>query len=43
MQFTFDNSNQLADDSLYLGYLRLIDYGQLKLFTNIINLSSLPN
>lgn len=30
IQFTFDNSNQLADDSLYLGYLRLIDYGQLK-------------
>ncbi|KTD57908.1 DUF4785 domain-containing protein [Legionella shakespearei] len=30
IQFTFDNSNQLSDDSLYLGYLRLIDYGQLK-------------
>lgn len=30
IQFTFDNSGQLSDDSLYLGYLRLIDYGQLK-------------
>ena len=30
IQFTFDNSNQLSEDSLYLGYLRLIDYGQLK-------------
>lgn len=30
IQFTFDNSSQLSDDSLYLGYLRLIDYGQLK-------------
>lgn len=30
IQFTFDNSNQLSDDNLYLGYLRLIDYGQLK-------------
>lgn len=30
IQFTFDNVNQLADDSLYLGYLRLTDYGQLK-------------
>jgi hypothetical protein len=30
IQFTFDNSNQLSDDSLYLGYLRLLDYGQLK-------------
>lgn len=30
IQFTFDNSNQLTEDSLYLGYLRLIDYGQLK-------------
>ena len=30
IQFTFDNSSQLSDDILYLGYLRLIDYGQLK-------------
>lgn len=30
MQFTFDNQSQLKDDSLYLGYIRLIDYGQLK-------------
>ncbi|MFI4963353.1 MAG: DUF4785 domain-containing protein, partial [Legionellales bacterium] len=30
IQITFDNSSQLADDSLYLGYLRLIDYGQFK-------------
>ena len=30
IQFTFDNYHQLADDKLYLGYLRLIDYGQLK-------------
>ncbi|HAT8591746.1 TPA: DUF4785 family protein [Legionella pneumophila] len=30
LQFTFDNHNQLSDDNLYLGYLRLIDYGQLK-------------
>jgi len=30
IQFTFDNSSQFADDMLYLGYLRLIDYGQLK-------------
>ncbi|HRD69659.1 MAG TPA: DUF4785 family protein [Legionella sp.] len=30
IQFTFDNSNQLSDDSLYLSYLRLTDYGQLK-------------
>ncbi len=31
VEFTFDNSQQLADDSLYLGYLRLVDYGQLKM------------
>ncbi|MCL9682494.1 DUF4785 domain-containing protein [Legionella maioricensis] len=30
IQFTFDNLSQLSDDSLYLGYLRLLDYGQLK-------------
>lgn len=30
IQFSFDNSNQLADDNLFLGYLRLTDYGQLK-------------
>ena len=30
MQFTFDNVGQLKDDSLFLGYIRLIDYGQLK-------------
>lgn len=30
IQFTFDNSSQLSDDSLYLGYLHLLDYGQLK-------------
>lgn len=31
MEFTFDNSKQLSDDNLYLGYLRLIDFGQLKM------------
>jgi hypothetical protein len=31
VEFTFDNSQQLAEDQLYLGYLRLIDYGQLKM------------
>lgn len=31
IEFTFDNSAQLAEDQLYLGYLRLIDYGQLKM------------
>ncbi len=30
IQFTFDNSSQLSEDSLYLGYLHLIDYGQFK-------------
>lgn len=30
IEFTFENSNQLKDEELYLGYLRLIDYGQLK-------------
>lgn len=30
IQFTFDNSHQLSEDNLYLGYLRLTDYGQLK-------------
>jgi len=30
IQFTFDNANNLIEDKLYLGYLRLIDYGQLK-------------
>jgi hypothetical protein len=30
IQFIFDNSSHLSEDSLYLGYLRLIDYGQLK-------------
>ena len=30
IQFTFDNQHQLAEDKLYLGYLRLLDYGQLK-------------
>ncbi|CEG57316.1 DUF4785 domain-containing protein [Legionella fallonii] len=30
IQFTFDNSSQLSEDNLYLGYLHLIDYGQLK-------------
>ncbi len=30
IQFTFDNSNQLTDDNLFIGYLRLTDYGQLK-------------
>lgn len=30
IQFTFDNSGQLSEDSLYLGYLHLTDYGQLK-------------
>lgn len=27
--FNFDNSQQLNEHSLYLGYLRLVDYGQL--------------
>ncbi|RUR07333.1 DUF4785 domain-containing protein [Legionella sp. km772] len=31
IEFTFDNSAQLAEDQLYLGNLRLIDYGQLKM------------
>lgn len=31
IEFTFDNSAQLAEDQLYIGYLRLIDYGQLKM------------
>lgn len=30
LQFTFDNAQGLSDDNLYLGYLRIIDYGQLK-------------
>ena len=30
IQFNFDNSQQLSDDNLFLGYLRLTDYGQLK-------------
>lgn len=30
IQFSFNNTNQLNEDNLYLGYLRLIDYGQLK-------------
>lgn len=30
VQFTFDNFSQLAEDSLYLGYFRVLDYGQLK-------------
>lgn len=30
IQFTFDNQSQFTEDNLYLGYLRLIDYGQLK-------------
>ncbi len=30
IQFSFDNSNQFADDTLSIGYLRLMDYGQLK-------------
>lgn len=30
IQFNFDNADQLEEDSLYLGYLRLVDYGQLK-------------
>lgn len=30
IQFTFDNAHQLSEDNLYIGYLRLIDYGQLK-------------
>lgn len=29
MQFSFDNSQHLDEDRLYLGYIRLIDYGQL--------------
>jgi hypothetical protein len=31
IEFIFDNSQQLSEDSLYLGYLRLLDYGQLKM------------
>ena len=31
IELIFDNSQQLAEDSLSLGYLRLIDYGQLKM------------
>lgn len=31
IEFTFDNSDHLTEDTLYLGYLRLIDYGQLKM------------
>lgn len=30
LQFTFDNSSQLSDDTLYLGYLHVLDYGQIK-------------
>lgn len=30
IQFSFDNPNHFADDTLYLGYVRLVDYGQLK-------------
>lgn len=30
IQFSFDNSAQLAEDQLSVGYLHLIDYGQLK-------------
>jgi hypothetical protein len=44
VQFTFDNTHQLSDDNLYLGYLRLIDYGQLKMvyqYNPLIKLSQL--
>ena len=44
VQFIFDNSSQLADDSLYLGSLRLIDYGQLKMvyqYSPLIQLTQL--
>lgn len=44
IQFTFDNSHQFTEDTLYLGYLRLIDYGQLKTvhqFNQPIKLSQL--
>lgn len=30
IKFSFDNSEQLAEDQLSVGYLHLIDYGQLK-------------
>lgn len=30
LEFSFDKSGQLAEDELYLGYFRLLDYGQLK-------------
>jgi hypothetical protein len=30
IKFSFDNTGNIADDKLYLGYLHLIDYGQLK-------------
>lgn len=30
IQFNFDNSNQIAEDALFVGYLHLTDYGQLK-------------
>lgn len=44
MKFTFDNTQQLSDDNLYLGTIRLLDFGQLKLvyqYPSPINLSSL--
>ena len=30
IKFSFDNSKQLAEDQLFVGYLHLTDYGQLK-------------
>jgi hypothetical protein len=44
IQFSFDNSKHLADDTLSVGYLHLTDYGQLKTvyqYNQPINLSQL--
>ncbi len=44
IQFTFDNSRQFAEDTLYLGYFRLTDYGQMSVvyqFNQPLKLSQL--
>lgn len=44
IQFTFDNSRQFAEDSLFIGYFRLTDYGQMSCvyqYTAPIKLSKL--
>jgi hypothetical protein len=44
IEFSFDNSTQLAEDQLLIGYLRLTDYGQLKTvyqYDQLIKLSQL--